>query len=128
MFPSRRTAVLVTTAVLTVPAAVLTAAPAQADVERHGRCGSAVYEFSVDRERGGFEVELEIDRAKPKSQWKVLMYHDGKRFVNQTFRADREGELDVERWRGNTAGYDKFTFRATRSDGAATCTNSITVR
>lgn len=123
-----RTAVLTTAgALLAAPAAVLVAAPAHADVERHGACGGGWYEFSIDREGNGFEVSVDLDRVKPGSKWKVVLHHDGKRFFNRTVRADYEGDLDVERYRGNTQGKDRFKFRVSRVNGSASCADKITV-
>jgi hypothetical protein len=111
-----------------VPTVALTAVPAHADVERHGACGGGRYELSVDRERGGYEVSFDLDRVKPGSRWKVVLRHDGDRFVSKTFRADREGDIDVDRVRPNTRGADTFKVRATRVHGKASCTRTITVR
>lgn len=115
-----------TGALLAVPTAVLVSAPAHADVERHGACGGGHYEFSVDREAGGFEVSLDLDYVRPGSRWQVVLRHDGKRYFKKTLRADNEGDLDVERWRTNTTGNDTFKFRAKRVGGPASCTRIIT--
>lgn len=123
---TRTTALTAAGALLTAPA-VLIAAPAHADVERHGACGGGWYEFSVDREGRGFEVSLDLDRVKPGTKWNVALRHDGKRYFKRTLRADYEGDLDVERYRGNTQGKDAFKFRVSRVNGSATCTGKITV-
>lgn len=124
---TRTTALTAAGALLAAPA-VLIAAPAHADVERNGACGGGWHEFSVDREGNGFEVNLDLDGVKPGSKWKVVLRHDGKRYFNRTIRADYEGDLDIERYRGNTKGKDTFKFRASRVNGSATCTAKITVR
>jgi len=112
---ARRVAGFSTAAVLTAGAVTVAAiVPAQADIEREGRFAGAKYDFSVDREDGGFEVSFDLDKAKPGSRWVVAMSHDGKRFFKKTLtaRADdddpRDGEFDIERWRRNTAGKDVF--------------------
>lgn len=120
-------ALLGTSALIAVPATVLVSAPAHADVERHGACGGGHYEFSVDREAGGFEVSLDLDYVQPGSRWKVVLRHDGNRYLKRTLRADYEGDLDVERWRSDTTGQDTFKFRAKRVNGSASCSRTITV-
>lgn len=125
---TRSTAVVGAGALLAVPTAVLTTAPAHADVERHGACAGGYYEFSVDREGNGFEVSLDLDYLRPNDRFKVVLRHDGKKVLKRTLRADYEGDLDVETWRKNTSGSDTFKFRATKVDGAGGCTGSITVR
>ena len=102
---------------------VVLATPAHADVERRGTCAGATYELGVDRERGGFDVDADIDGARPSSEWKVVIRHNGVVAVSRTVRADREGELDVDTWRRNTAGADVFRLSVTPSGG-----NACTVR
>ena len=115
-------------ALLAVPVALLVPGAAQADVERNGRCGDGRYELNVDREGGRFEVSGELDHVAPGSRWKIVMKQDGKTFASVTRRADNEGDVDVERMRPNTAGKDVFRFRASRVNGAASCSTAITVR
>jgi hypothetical protein len=108
---------------------VLAASPASADteVDRYGSCGGGRYEFSVDREDGGYEVSVDLDNIAAGSRWKVVMRHDGNRFFKRTITADNEGDLDVDRYRNNTSGQDGFKFRAARVDGPASCSRVITV-
>jgi hypothetical protein len=119
---------LITTAlVATIGATALVAAPAHADAERRGTCAGATYELGVDRERGGFEVDADLDRARPGSTWTVTLRHDGAVAASRTLRADREGEIDVDTWRRNTAGTD--TFRLTvRPAGGTACSTKVTLR
>jgi hypothetical protein len=124
---TRLGAVAGTTALLAVPATVLLSAPAHADVERHGACGGGSYEFSVDREGGGFEVSADVDNVQSGSKWRVVLRHDGKKILARTLRADHEGDLDVERFRDDSAGKDRFRFRAARTDGSASCSAAISV-
>jgi hypothetical protein len=125
-----RTAALATVgALLAVPTAVLAASPASAetDVDRNGVCGGGRYEFSVDREDGGYEVSVDLDNVAPGSRWKVVMRQDGNTFFSRTLTADNEGDLDVDRNRANRSGNDTFKFRATRADRSASCSRTITV-
>jgi hypothetical protein len=122
-----RTPALIGTGVLLAAPLILIAAPAHADVERHGSCGGGHHEFAVDREAGGFEVSVDLDHVKPGTEWQVVLRHDGKRFLKRTLVVDREGEIEVERWHANSAGQDTFKFRATRANGSATCSAKIVV-
>ncbi|MDZ5661654.1 hypothetical protein SFC79_07770 [Nocardioides sp. S-58] len=106
---------------------VLVAAPASADVERRGTCAGATFELNVDRERGGFEVDADIDRARAGSEWRVAIRHDGKVATSRVLTADDEGELDLDTFRRNTAGSDTFTLSVTPA-GGSTCSVKVTLR
>jgi hypothetical protein len=123
--------VIASTALLATAAAgtvlVATPASADADVERTGTCAGARYELNVDRERGGFEVDADLDRARPGSRWRVTLRHDGEVVTSKIHTADAEGDIDVDTWRRNTAGTD--TFRLTvKPFGGTACSTKITVR
>jgi hypothetical protein len=122
----RTTALIAGGALLAVPATMV-AAPAHADVERSGACGAGRYELSVDRERGGWEVNADLDRVAPGSRWKIVLKHDDKTFYSRVRTADREGDIDVERFRRDTAGKDSFRLVAKRVKGKAGCARTITV-
>ncbi|WP_370248260.1 hypothetical protein [Nocardioides sp.] len=124
---TRLTAVTVGTAALAAPLVLLSSPAAHADVERGGVCGVGTYDFSVDREGRGFEIGVDLDFVPAGSTWRVQVFHEGKRVVNTVRRADREGDLEVDAYRANTAGKDTFRFRATRVGGAS-CGATITVR
>ena len=124
----KRTAALIAAGAIAVPTtAVLMAAPAHADTERHGSIGKGVYEFSVDREGSGYEVNFDIDHVAPGSKWKVVLRHDGNRFLTRTLKADYEGELDIETYRQNTSGNETFKVKAKRVNGGAKASATITV-
>lgn len=128
MFNFKRTTALVgAAAVLAVPTAVLVSSPAQADVEKSGSCGAGIYEFSVDREGKGFEIDAGLENVEPGSRWRITLKQDGDRFYRGVQRADFEGDLDVDRYRGNTPGNDTMKFRANRVGGAGACGATITV-
>lgn len=124
----RTAALLATGALVAVPAATLLAAPAQADVDRSGACGTGRYEMSVDREGRGWEVSADLDDVRPGSRWRIVLKQDGRTFFDQVRRADVEGDVDVERYRGDTAGSDTFRMVATRVGGDTRCVQVITVR
>lgn len=127
--PRRTTALAALAAVpLTlVPAALLTASPAAADVERSDVCGRAVLELNVDRERGRWEVDADLDAARG-SRWTIALSQDGRTYYRQTRTADGEGELDVDTVRADSAGRDTFRAVATPVGGGAACSMRITVR
>ena len=119
---------IATTAVLaTAGTTALVAAPAHADVERRGTCAGATYELNVDRERGGFEVDADIDGARVGSAWRVTIRHDGKVATSRVLRADDEGELDLDTFRRNTPGKDVFRLTVTPAGGAS-CSTKVTLR
>jgi len=101
---------------LSDPADALGARLGDDDLERTARCGQAVVELSVDKERQGFEVDGDIDAAAPGSTWKVGIRHDGDKVLTRTLEADAEGDLDVDTVRPNTSGDDVFTLRVKNLD------------
>ncbi|TYL45516.1 hypothetical protein FXB39_17930 [Nocardioides sp. BGMRC 2183] len=106
----RTTATAAAGALLATPLALLTATSAHADAskERDFRVAGAKVDFSVEKDDGRFEVDVDIDDAKPGSKWRVVLRHDGKRFHNRVHRADSDGDVDIDRKRPNTAGKDTF--------------------
>lgn len=124
----KTTATVGVAALIAVPTSMVLASPANADTERQGRCGGARYEFEVDRERGGFEIDADIDGAAARSTWRLTLKHDGKVYYNKVRTADREGEIDVERFRPNTAGKDVFTLRVKNTKTGKVCRTGISVR
>jgi hypothetical protein len=120
---------IATTLVATAAAGstVLVAGPASADVERRGTCAGATYELNVDRERGGFEVDADIDNARAGSEWRVAIRHDGTLATSPVLRADDEGELDLDTFRKNTRGKDTFRLTVTPAGGSS-CSVTVTLR
>ncbi|MCF6379196.1 hypothetical protein L2K70_16410 [Nocardioides KLBMP 9356] len=112
-------------ATATAGATVLVAAPANADVERRGTCAGATYELNVDRERGGYDVDADIEGAKASSTWRLTIRHNGTVAVSRTLRADDEGELDLDTFRKNTTGKDTFKVTVTPAGGSA-CSLKVT--
>lgn len=112
----RTTATLGATALLATPLAVLTASPAAAADREFGYAGADV-EFDVERDDGRFEVEVEIDDARPGSRWRVVLRHNGKVFHERVHRADGDGEVEIEKKRRNTRGRDTFKLTVKRIGG-----------
>ena len=102
------------------------AAPAQADTEKRGSCAGARYDFDVDRDDGRFEVAFEVDSDRAGQQWRLVLLHDGDRIFRDVRTTDREGEVDVERHRPDTAGADTFRARAVRLGTGQSCSVTIT--
>lgn len=127
--PARRTVAALAAGALAVPVLALSLAPAQAapaDVDRYGACGTGDFEFSVDRDNGGYEVEAQLEHLPRGQKWRITLRHNGKTYANTVRRADREGDIDVDRFRPDTAGKDTFTFRAKRIGASGACSATIT--
>ncbi|MGN0062873.1 MAG: hypothetical protein ACI379_01415 [Nocardioides sp.] len=114
------TAALTATALLAAPVVLLTAGPANADVEkeREFRVAGAKVDFSVEKDDGRFDVDIDLDDAKRGSEWKFVLRHDGKVVYNKTRRADSDGEVDIDLKRPNTAGKDTFKLTVKKVGGA----------
>ena len=119
---------IATTLVATAAAGttVLVSAPASADVERRGTCAGATFTLDVDRERRGYEVDVDIDNARAGSEWRVTIRHDGTVTTSRVLRADNEGEIDVDTFRTNTGGKDTFRLTVTPAGGSS-CSLKATV-
>ena len=120
--------IIATTLIATAAAGttVLAAGPASADVERRGSCAGATFTLDVDRVRGGYEVDADIDRARAGGEWRVTIRHGGKVTTSRVRRADDEGEIDVDTFRRNTRGNDTFELTVTPA-GRSSCSLKATV-
>jgi hypothetical protein len=123
----KKTLIATTALLATAGTTVLVATPAHADVEKRGTCAGATFELHVDRERGGFEVDADIDDARVGSEWRVALRHDGRLATSRVLRADDEGELDLDTFRRNTAGNDVFRLTVTPAGGTS-CSVRLTLR
>lgn len=119
----RIAATLSTAALIAAPMSVLTASPASA-ADREFRYAGAEVEYDVEKDDGRFEIEVDVDDAKPGSRWRVTLWHDGKRYYHRT-RVARGGEFEIERHRPNTRGKDVFKMRIKRVGGPAAQTRII---
>lgn len=120
----RTTATLGSLALLSAPMMVLTATPAAA-VEKSKRCDGAKMELSVEKDDGRWEVEADIDDARPGSKWRIVLKQEGKTFFNNVRRADDDGDISVDRDRPDTAGSDTFKLRVNRVGTSGGCTLKI---
>lgn len=124
----RTTAALAATALLT--SLGLVAGPAHADgpeKDREFRVAGAEVDFSVSKDDGRFEVEVDIDDAEPGSRWRVVLWHDGRRYHKKVHRADGDGDVEIEKDRRNTRGTDTFKVRV-KLVGGAGATRTIRMR
>lgn len=122
------TAALAATALLT--SLGLVAGPAHADgpeKDREFRVAGAEVDFSVSKDDGRFEVEVDVDDAEPGSRWRVVLWHDGRRYHKKVHRADGDGDVEIEKDRRNTRGTDTFKVRVELVGGAG-ATRTIRMR
>jgi hypothetical protein len=123
----KTTAGLGVAALVAVPATTMLASPAYA-ADKSKRCDGARMELSVEKDDGRFEVEADIDNAPPGSRWRIVLRHDGKRFFNEVRRANREGDIEIDRTRRNTPGKDVFRMKANKVGTGGSCTLTVTRR
>lgn len=114
-----RTAVasVAASALLAGSAIALAAGPAQADGPERSKdfwIGSTDVDFDVEKERGKFEVGVDLDDAAPGSKWRIVLRHDGKVVHAKTHRADRDGEVEINKVLRDTSGKDRFKVVVTK--------------
>jgi len=114
---------------LAVGLPVALATSASADTEKRGSCSaSAVYDYEVEKDDGGFEVSFEVDTNVAGQRWRVNLFHDGDRYYKAVGTTDREGEVDAEAFQPNTAGQDRFRAKARNLSSGEVCKVTITRR
>lgn len=117
-----RTATAATSvAALVAAAATLVPASASADgpeKEVRFRVAGATADLKVEKDDGRFEVDVDLDRARPGSKWRIVLRHDGKRYYSKVKRADADGEIDVDTVRRDTRGADVFKVTVKKVNGA----------
>jgi hypothetical protein len=135
MFRTRKAATaLVATSALTLGALGMFSAPAHADgqeKERNFRVASADVDFSVEWDDGRYDIDVDVDDAKPGTKWKVVLKHNGKNIAKGTWRADRDDDgdvVDIERTRPNTKGKDKFKLTVKQVGKKVKKSRTITMR
>lgn len=106
----------------------LAAAPAQA-ADRDFRCAGADVDFSVDKEGSRYEVDVDVDDARPGTRYRVTLRQNGQVFHQRVHRADREGDVaDISVLRKDTAGKDRFKVTVKRINGPKACSRTIVRR
>lgn len=121
----RTAAALGTTALVATPLTMMTASPAAAADREFSYAGASV-EYDVEKDDGRFEVEVDVDDAKPGTRWVITLWHDGNRYYHRTRTADSDGDIEVQRSRANTKGKDVFKMRIKKVGGPAAQTRTIT--
>ena len=110
----RTTATLGAAALLAAPLAA--ASPAVA-ADREFRYAGAEIEFDVEKDDGRYEIDVDVDDAKPRSKWRIKILHNGKVVHNRIHRADSDGEIDVDRVRRDTRRRDTFKLTIKKIPG-----------
>lgn len=129
MITARRTIATVATAgLLATPVALLATSAANADTDREFRYAGAKHEFDVEKDDGRFEVSYDVDNATPGSKWRIVLRHDGKVIHKKVHRADREGEIEIDKNRPNTRGKDVFKVKVKKVGADRYVTRTITRR
>lgn len=121
--PSLRTATATaaTAALVAVPLATVTASPGQA-AERTGRCDGARFSLEVEKDDGRYEIDTDIDDARPGSRWRIVVKQDGRTVANVVRRADSDGDVDdVDRERRDGAGRSTFVLRVNKVGTGGAC-------
>ncbi|WP_062519167.1 hypothetical protein [Demequina silvatica] len=128
--PSRRhcrTAAITAGALIAGSFTLLGATPASA-ADREFRYAGADVEFDVEKDDGRFEVDVDVDDARDGQRFRVILWHDGKKFHDRIHRADDDGDFDIDRDRPNTAGTDTFKLKIKRVGGDHAATRTIRTR
>ena len=85
--------------------------------EKDFRVAGAEVDFSVEKDDGRFEVEVDLDDARPGSKWRVVLRHDGNRFHGRIHRADDDGDIEIDKMRRDTRGADVFKVTVKKVGG-----------
>jgi len=114
-------------ATVSVPTAAQAAGAAK--INSGGCSGAAEWKLKLSPQNGGIEVEYEIDASRRGQQWRVTLFHDGRRFTRDVFTtAGRSGSFTVRRVESNRAGGDRITGHAFRLGDGQTCRGGATAR
>ena len=96
------------------------------EVRAAGTCGGgARSELKLKARDGGIEAEVEVDRARRGSSWRVTVSQEGSVVWRGTVRA-RSGSFSLERRLRDYAGADRVAVRASGPSGV-TCRASATL-
>lgn len=117
---TRKSIAAVAAGMIAAPALVLAASPAHADGPEQSRefnFAGAEVDFSVEKERNRFEIDVDLDDATPGEKWRLVLRHDGKVVHDKTYTADRDGELEFTKFRKNTKGKDTFKLTVRKVGG-----------
>lgn len=113
-------AALTASALVAGPLVAFAAVPAHADGPERSKefvFAGAEVDFSVEKERKKFEIDVDLDDVRPGSKWRLVLRHDGKKVHDRTYTADREGEIEFTKYRKDTKGKDRFKLAIRQVDG-----------
>jgi hypothetical protein len=126
------TRIRTTVAAAAIAATVLTPSIAQAGedgrVIREGSCsGFANWKLKANPEnRGMVGLEYEVDANRRGQQWRVRLFHNGRRVMADTFTTrGLSGSFTVRDLVPGRAGADKFRARATRMGDGQNCAGRV---
>lgn len=121
----RTTATVGAAALLATPLALITASPASA-ADREFHYAGAKVEFDVDKDRGRYDVDVELDDVKqPKAKYRIVLRHNGKVFYDKVHRAGADREIDIDRNRPDTRGTDVFKLRVKKASAKKAAVRTI---
>lgn len=123
----RGAATVVATSMVAGSLALLGASPAQA-AEREFRYAGADVDFEVEKDDRRFEVEVDIDEARPGDRFRVVLWQNGQRFHKKVHTADRDGEIEIDKKRRDTKGRDVFKLKIKKIGGPKAVTRVIRTR
>ena len=123
----RGAATVVATSMVAGSLALLGATPAQA-AEREFRYAGAEVDFEVDKDDGRFEVEVDIDDARPGEKFRIVLWQNGQRFHKKVHTVDRDGEIEIDKERRDTKGRDVFKLKIKKIGGPKAVTSVIRTR
>lgn len=72
-------------------------------------------ETSLERSRGRLEVDVDIERGRPRESWTVKINRGGTRVHTVTRTTDREGDFDFTRYLSD--GTARIVVKATSASG-----------
>lgn len=125
---SRRPAGMLAAVGLASGALVLGAVPANADVERRGTCSAgSSWDVDIERERGVFDIDVEVQSQTSGENWQLVVTQNGKRVFSSTLPSrqdsdDRYADVDWIFTAKNTPRVrDRFRLVATNQTTGEVC-------
>jgi hypothetical protein len=99
------------------------------EVIRRGNCSGATdWKLKLKPEDGGIEVEFEVDQNKNGRKWRVVMRHNGVKFVDRIRRTrPPSGSFEIRRVVANKAGADTIRARARNRRSGELCRARATI-
>lgn len=90
---------------------------------RSGACsGSADWKLKLSPQNGRIEVEYEVDVNRRGQQWRVALFHDGRRVLRDLFTTRGvSGSFTVRDIEPNRPGTDRIHARAVRMGNRQVC-------